>query len=53
MLRIIPTAVHTLEDVQYTIDTFKKLKEGLETGKYQSENLAKVETDKRFKLDNM
>ncbi|MBK6951788.1 MAG: aminotransferase class I/II-fold pyridoxal phosphate-dependent enzyme [Crocinitomicaceae bacterium] len=53
MLRIIPTAVHTLEDVQYTIDTFKKLKEGLETGKYQSENLAKVETDKGFKLDNM
>jgi glycine C-acetyltransferase len=53
MLRIIPTAVHTLEDVQYTIDTFKKLKEGLESGKYQSENLAKVETDKGFKLDNM
>ena len=53
MLRIIPTAVHTLEDVQYTIDTFKKLKEGLESGKYQSENLAKVETDKGFKLDNI
>lgn len=53
MLRIIPTAVHTLEDVQYTIDTFKKLKEGLESGKYQSENLAKVDTDKGFKLDNM
>ena len=53
MLRIIPTAVHTLEDVQYTIDTFKKLKEGLETGKYKSESLAKVETDKGFKLDNI
>lgn len=53
MLRIIPTAVHTLEDVQYTIETFKKLKEGLETGKYQSESLAKVETDKGFKLDNI
>ncbi|MBK9193364.1 MAG: aminotransferase class I/II-fold pyridoxal phosphate-dependent enzyme [Crocinitomicaceae bacterium] len=53
MLRIIPTAVHTLEDVQYTIETFKKLKEGLESGKYQSESLAKVETDKGFKLDNI
>lgn len=53
MLRIIPTAVHTLEDVAYTIETFKKLKEGLESGKYQSENLAKVETDKGFKLDNI
>ncbi|MBI3135981.1 MAG: aminotransferase class I/II-fold pyridoxal phosphate-dependent enzyme [Bacteroidetes bacterium] len=53
MLRIIPTAIHTLEDVQYTIETFKKLKEGLETGKYQSDALAKVETDKGFKLDNL
>ena len=26
MLRIIPTAAHTLEDVNYTIETFKKLK---------------------------
>lgn len=53
MLRIIPTAVHTLEDVQYTIDTFKKLQEGLASGKYKSESLAKVETDKGFKLDNI
>ncbi|MBL7897556.1 MAG: aminotransferase class I/II-fold pyridoxal phosphate-dependent enzyme [Crocinitomicaceae bacterium] len=53
MLRIIPTAVHTLEDVQYTIETFKKLQEGLKAGKYQSESLAKVETDKGFKLDNI
>lgn len=53
MLRIIPTAVHTLEDVQYTIETFKKLQEGLKAGKYQSESLAKVETDKGYKLDNI
>jgi len=26
MLRLIPTAVHTLEDVEYTIETFKKVK---------------------------
>lgn len=37
LLRIIPTAVHTLEDVNYTIESFKKVKEKLETGKYDSE----------------
>lgn len=37
LLRIIPTAVHTLEDVTYTIESFKKVKEKLETGKYDSE----------------
>lgn len=46
MLRLIPTAAHTLEDVQYTIDTFIKLKAKLENGDYKSEELAHVETDK-------
>ena len=46
MLRLIPTAVHTLEDVQYTIDTFKIMQEGLKSGKYKAEDLAKVDTDK-------
>ncbi len=46
MLRLIPTAVHTLEDVQYTIDTFKIIQKGLEEGKYKSEDLKEVETDK-------
>lgn len=46
MLRLIPTAVHTLEDVEYTIETFKKILEGLNAGSYKAENLAKVETDK-------
>ncbi len=45
MLRLIPTAVHTLEDVQYTIDTFKTVQEGLKAGKYKAEDLAKVDTD--------
>jgi glycine C-acetyltransferase len=40
MLRIIPTAAHTMEDVQYTIDTFKKLKSKLDNGEYQSDELA-------------
>lgn len=45
MLRLIPTAVHTMEDVQYTIETFKKMLVGLKEGKYKAENLKQVETD--------
>ena len=36
MLRLIPTAVHTLEDVSYTIDTFKIIKQQLMAGKYST-----------------
>lgn len=46
MLRLIPTASHTLEDVQYTIDTFSKMKAKLDAGEYQSEEMATVEVDK-------
>jgi len=45
MLRLIPTAAHTLEDVKYTIDTFTKMKAKLDAGEYKSESLAAVETD--------
>lgn len=45
MLRLIPTAVHTLEDVKYTIETFKIVQEGLKAGNYKAEDLAKVDTD--------
>jgi len=34
MLRLIPTAAHTLEDVSYTIDAFSAIKQKLEGGKY-------------------
>lgn len=37
LLRLIPTAVHTLEDVEYTIKCFKLVKEKLETGHYSTE----------------
>jgi len=47
MLRLIPTAVHTLEDVEYTIETFTKIQEGLEAGKYKADDLKVVETDKK------
>jgi glycine C-acetyltransferase len=34
MLRIITTAAHTMEDVEYTIKCFKEIKKKLETGAY-------------------
>jgi glycine C-acetyltransferase len=47
MLRLIPTAVHTLEDVKYTIETFSKCKQKLAAGEYQAEELANVQTDNK------
>lgn len=34
MLRLIPTAVHTLDDVKYTLEVFDKVKEKLKLGEY-------------------
>lgn len=42
MLRLIPTAVHTLEDVKYTIDAFRKIQVNLKAGKYQSDRIIPV-----------
>lgn len=42
MLRIIPTAVHTMEDVDRTIAAFKDLKVNLAAGKYASDKFAKL-----------
>ncbi len=39
MLRLIPTASHTKEDVMQTIEVFKKIKVNLEEGKYKSEEM--------------
>ena len=36
MLRVIPTAVHTLEDVNYTIDAFSEVKKKMDAGMYSS-----------------
>ena len=36
MLRLIPTAAHTLEDVSYTISAFSEIKQKLDEGKYNS-----------------
>jgi glycine C-acetyltransferase len=40
MLRLIPTAVHTLKDVEYTIEIFSKVKAKLFAGEYKSEKIA-------------
>lgn len=37
ILRLIPTAVHTLEDVQYTLNTFSAIKDKLANGDYQKD----------------
>lgn len=42
MLRLIPTAVHTLDDVQYTIETFRKVKLNLTAGKYNADKIVPV-----------
>jgi glycine C-acetyltransferase len=40
MLRLIPTATHNLDDVEYTIETFKKVAAKLAEGKYVGEGIA-------------
>jgi glycine C-acetyltransferase len=40
MLRLIPTTVHTLDDVRYTIECFSKVREKLEAGEYKAEKIA-------------
>lgn len=47
LIRIIPTAVHTLEDVEYTIEAFSKVREKLDQGAYAGEDIQKVEVDAR------
>jgi len=37
MLRLIPTAIHTLEDVDYTVKTFAEVKRKLENNEYIDE----------------
>jgi glycine C-acetyltransferase len=43
LLRLIPTAVHTLEDVEYTIDAFSKIKEKLDAGLYPKDKMVDAE----------
>jgi glycine C-acetyltransferase len=45
ILRLIPTAVHTVEDVNYTLTAFKEVRRKLENGQYSKTEFAKVEVD--------
>jgi glycine C-acetyltransferase len=40
ILRLIPTAIHSLQDVQETIQAFKSIKNKLDAGEYRKEKLA-------------
>lgn len=42
LLRLIPTATHSLEDVKRTITSFKDVKKKLEAGEYKAESIANV-----------
>ena len=42
MLRIIPTASHTAEDVDYTVKCFIEMKAKLESGKYKSDEIGSL-----------
>jgi glycine C-acetyltransferase len=46
LLRIIPTADHTLEDVDYTIKCFTEVATKLKAGKYSKDTLASVQVEK-------
>jgi glycine C-acetyltransferase len=41
MMRIIPTASHSIEDVEYTINAFSEIQEKLKAGKYSNDQIAK------------
>jgi glycine C-acetyltransferase len=42
MLRLIPTAMHTLEDVEYTIKAFAEVRKKLEEGKYNLNQIPSI-----------
>jgi glycine C-acetyltransferase len=45
IIRIIPTAIHSAEDVRYTVESFREIKKKLEAGEYSKGSFAKVEVD--------
>jgi glycine C-acetyltransferase len=42
MLRLIPTALHTVEDVEYTIKAFSEIRKKLEEGKYNTSQIPTI-----------
>lgn len=45
LIRIIPTASHSLEDVEYTINTFTEIKEKLDKGIYKEMGIANMKLE--------
>jgi glycine C-acetyltransferase len=45
ILRLIPTAMHTIDDVNYTLKAFKEVRQKLVDGKYSKTEFAHVEVD--------
>ncbi len=45
ILRLIPTAMHSLDDVNYTVKAFQHVRKKLEEGKYSKTEFAKVDVD--------
>lgn len=45
LLRLIPTAMHTLEDVEYTLKAFTAVRKKLENGQYSKTEFANVKVD--------
>ena len=40
IFRIVSTAAHTMEDVEYTLNAFKEIKAKLDAGEYDGEDVA-------------
>ncbi len=45
ILRLIPTAMHSLDDVELTLNAFKAVRKRLEEGKYSKTEIASIEVD--------
>ncbi len=43
LLRLIPTSIHTIEDVEYTIQAFSAVRKNLESGKYANSKFAQIQ----------
>ena len=42
IFRIVSTAAHSMEDVEYTLNTFKEIKQKLDAGQYDENNIASM-----------
>ena len=49
LLRLIPTAVHTLEDVEYTLNAFSACQDKLKSGEYQGAEFSRAIAEERNK----